>query len=194
MGYLGVAIHLATELNSKGKPYKSDLYRVWESMIRRCYGKKALEHNPTYLDKIVNNTWQCFQWFGDWCVQAKGYGIKGWELDKDVVVKGNKEYSPDTTFFVPKVINNLLLNAKKARGELPLGVTTRDDGRKDIYMAQCCVNGGRIRGSFANPDSAFLWYKQTKETEIKRLAELYKQEIDIKVYNALMNYTVETTD
>lgn len=192
VGYLGIGIHLATELNDKGKPYKSELYRVWESMIRRCYGKKALEHNPTYLDKSVSEEWQCFQTFANWCVKANGFGKKGWELDKDIVIKNNKKYSEGTTFFVPKVINNLFLKAGNVRGLLPIGVTYRNDNK--TFVAQCCVGGKRARCAFLSVEQAFSWYKTTKEGEIKRVALLHREDLDPEVLQALLDYKVEITD
>ena len=33
--------------------------------------------------------------------------LYGWELDKDILEKGNKTYSPETCCFVPRVINSL---------------------------------------------------------------------------------------
>ena len=48
--------------------------------------------------------------------------------------------------------------------------------------------------SFSNPIDAFNAYKQAKELYIKELANKWKDKIDIRAYNALMNYQVEITD
>jgi oligoribonuclease (3'-5' exoribonuclease) len=41
---------------------------------------------------------------------------------------------------------------------------------------------------------AFLAYKHAKEAYIKELANKWKDQIDPRVYDALMNYQVEITD
>ena len=43
-------------------------------------------------------------------------------------------------------------------------------------------------------EEAFLAYKQAKELHIKEVANKWKDQIDPRVYEALMNYTVEITD
>ena len=44
------------------------------------------------------------------------------------------------------------------------------------------------------PEEAFLAYKKDKEVYIKELAERWKENIDPRVYEALMNWTVEIND
>ena len=44
------------------------------------------------------------------------------DIDKDIIFKNNTIYAPDTVTFVPHVINTLVINGRKARGELPIGV------------------------------------------------------------------------
>jgi hypothetical protein len=43
-------------------------------------------------------------------------------LDKDILYKGNKIYSPDTCVFVPQEINALFVKNDANRGDLPIGV------------------------------------------------------------------------
>jgi hypothetical protein len=49
-------------------------------------------------------------------------------------------------------------------------------------------------GRFVTPEEAFQVYKQAKEAYIKEVAELYKDQIDIRVYEALMKYEVDIND
>ena len=46
-------------------------------------------------------------------------------------------------------------------------------------------------GRFDTPEEAFQAYKQVKESYIKEVAEKWKGDIDPRVYEALMNWTVE---
>ena len=49
-------------------------------------------------------------------------------------------------------------------------------------------------GRFKTIDLAFQAYKNAKEDYIKEVAELYKDQIDIRVYEALMKYEVSIND
>ena len=52
-------------------------------------------------------------------------------------------------------------------------------------------------GAYNTELEAFKAYKQTKQTKenyLKELANKWKDKIDIRAYNALMNYQVEITD
>lgn len=49
-------------------------------------------------------------------------------------------------------------------------------------------------GHFKTELEAFNAYKTAKEAFVKEQAEKWKGKIDIRAYNALMNYTVEITD
>ena len=49
-------------------------------------------------------------------------------------------------------------------------------------------------GSFNTETEAFNAYKKAKEYFIKEQAEKWKDKIDIRAYNALMNYEVSVDD
>ena len=125
--------------------------------------------------------------------QMRGYGLSGWHLDKDILQKGNKLYSKETCCFVPAEVNLLLIKSDKARGEWPVGVYfNKRDGK---FMARLKINGKvKFLGYFTSPEDAFFAYKLAKEAQIKVVAEKWKDQLDERVYQALLNYTVEITD
>ncbi len=49
-------------------------------------------------------------------------------------------------------------------------------------------------GKFSTPETAFQAYKIAKEQAIKDMANKWKDQIDPRAYDALMNYQVEITD
>jgi hypothetical protein len=172
-------------------------YRLWYNMIKRCYDHKTQINRPTYEGCSVDLNWYCFQNFARWC-EDNYYEINGEtsHLDKDILIKGNKIYSPDTCVFVPQFINSLFNKNGTVRGDLPIGVTL--DKRHGKYAAKCMTGEGKNKrkalGYHSTPEKAFLAYKEFKEKVIKRIASENKENIPISLYNALMNYVVEITD
>ena len=113
-----------------------------------------------------------------------------WCLDKDLLFVGNKTYSESTCVFVPQEINKFFNEYGNARGEYPLGVSfNKRDGK---FVAQCAVNGKRqYLGYFNTPEEAFAVYKPFKESLCKQLALKWQSEIDERLFNTMMNWSVK---
>ena len=186
VGYLG-----NIKGNDKnGKPFKS--YAVWEGMLRRCYQDKYLENHPTYKECSVCEEWHNYENFKKW-FDENYYEIddETMNLDKDILVKGNKIYSPNTCIFVPQKINGLFVKTDALRGDLPIGVCKK--GNK--FIAKCNLNGKRSQiGTFDTPIEAFQSYKQFKEQYIKQVAEEYKNKIPSVLYDAMYRWEVDIND
>lgn len=181
------------EYRSGGKNERE--YQIWYSMLRRCYSEKAQNSLHTYTDCYVHDRWLVYSNFKNDINNMIGFNNLDWELDKDLLVKGNKLYSKETCCFVPKILNCLILNSKASRGELPIGVH-KFSNSKNCYQVYCkdfYLNRKHL-GVFSEIDEAFLVYKNFKESVIKQYAEFYKSSIDLTVYNALMNWKVEKSD
>ena len=190
VGYIGEGYYkLITHKN---------IYKHWSSMIRRCYADNKNKFNPTYKDCSVCEEWHNFQNFGKW-FDENYYTIENetMALDKDILVKGNKTYSPETCVFVPQRINSLFLKRNKSRGKYPIGTTYN---KRDKKYESCChmyKNNRYTRhaiGNFDTPTEAFTAYKTFKEQYIKQVANEYKDKIPKKLYDAMYRYEVEITD
>lgn len=117
--------------------------------------------------------------------------MQGWELDKDILIKGNKIYSAQNCELVPKKINLLFVKSNSSRGILPIGV--KKSGKK--FRAKVMKNSvEEDLGTFDTPEEAFEAYKIAKQVHIKDMANKYKKEITNRCYQALINYKVEITD
>ncbi len=166
-------------------------YNTWIGVLHRCYDEKRQIKDVTYVDKFADPVWFNFQNFAEWCQTAVGFGNKGWELDKDLIVKGNLCYGPDTCSFVPKDMNIMLKSNK--RGKYPVGVWFCEEENK--YRASICVAGvTRVIGRFKTEQEAFDCYKETKEQSIKDRALKYKDSLDVRVFNSLMNWEINIDD
>lgn len=168
-------------------------YNHWRNMLVRCYNKEYHKWKPSYHKCSVCEQWKLFSNFLTW-FRDKENGYKdGYCLDKDILIKGNKKYSPDTCCFVPSFINTLLLGVKSARGKLPIGVKLY----RGKYCSTISVHGKlKYLGIYNTKEEAFLVYKNAREAYIKKCAREYyeKKLITKKVFDALMNYNVEITD
>ena len=188
VGFIGKGRFKAYDGN--GKPTRC--HKVWRSMFARCYDPKYQEKYPTYKGCKVCEEWWNFQVFAEW--YYKNYyevGNERMALDKDILCKGNKIYSPENCVFVPQSINILFTKCDKARGKYPIGV--HKVGNK--FQALLKKNGKPIHlGYFNTPEEAFQAYKQAKEEYIKEVVEKYKSQIPHELYEAMMNYEVEIDD
>ena len=173
-------------------------YELWYSMLRRCYSDSFKKKQPTYEGCEVSDNFKCYEYFYEWCNKQVGFSNDGngnpFHLDKDLLVKGNKVYSENTCVFIPREINQLLVKSTASRGEHLIGVYW--DKTKKAFIAMVSKNKRKQEylGLFNTEIEAFNAYKQTKESYIKELANKWKNKIDIRAYNALINYTVEITD
>ena len=169
-------------------------YEIWCSMLKRCYNDTYQKKNPTYIGCKVSDKFKIYEYFYDWCNRQIGFSNKDWQLDKDLLAKGNKIYSESTCVFIPREINSLLVKSTASRGKHLIGVCWCK--RDKAFIARVRKNKGRSEhlGLFNTELEAFNTYKQAKESFIKEQAEKWKGKIDERAYAALINYTVEITD
>lgn len=172
----------------------TDAYYVWISMLKRCYNPEYHKKQLSYKDCYVCEEWHNFQNFAAWYyIQQKEHG---YQLDKDILVKNNKEYGPSTCAFVPQIINSLFSKTKSKRGKYPIGVYYAEKCTLNPFISRCGDGTGKYKllGCYPSPEEAFLVYKKHKEKRIRQMANDYRSRISPKVYQAMMEYQVEITD
>lgn len=189
IGFYGVGSEIT---HTKGK--NNPLLSVWMLMLKRCYYNDNQLSIRTYIGCTVVDEWHNFQNFAAWARQQIGFDLETRNLDKDILVKGNRVYGPDTCCFVPSRVNMLLVSATKSRGDCPVGVSFQEERNK--YRVFCSDENSKTKflGRFESADVAFLAYKTYKESVIKKVADQYKEAIDPRVYMSLINYTVDFDD
>lgn len=189
IGYMGVGKYSV-------KTHKK-IYNHWIKILQRCYDNDFKKKHPTYKDCVMHNEWHNFQNFAKW-YEENYYEVPDdrMEIDKDILIKGNKIYSPQTCIIVPKRINDLLLNCKSTRGKYPIGITLKNNK----FYVRCSIldennNVKRISlGSYNTVEKAFKTYKDFKENYIKQVADEYKDLIPQELYDALYRYEIEIND
>ena len=149
-------------------------------MLRRCYSKKFLESNPSYIGTSVCSEWLYATAFKKWMEQQDWHGKC---LDKDIIVPGSKLYSPETCAFVLPATNLFVTASDASRGDYPIGVSLFKPTGK--YQARCrnpFTRKGEYLGLFSTPEEAHeAWRKRKHE-----LAQLVAAtETDLRVVEAL---------
>jgi len=187
----GVGINDYSEsISVKGNHIKS--YIQWKSMLSRCYDPKMHKIEPSYIKCEVCEEWKLFSNFKKWF--DENY-VEGYQLDKDILFKGNKIYSQNTCCFVPQEVNKLFTNRKNDRGKLPIGVCYSKKYNK--FKSQINIDGERKHlGYFITAKDAYLSYKKAKENIIKQMAVKYFKLglISLNVYNSMIKYHICIND
>lgn len=188
IGYMGVG-----KYKSKVDGNNTKAYSAWNDMFRRCYCPVKLAKNPTYTSCTVNEVWHNFQNFAGWFYSQPGCELK-WQLDKDLKLKGNTEYSPERCTLLPADINITLALHRGKKKHLPPGVhEAKDSGR---YSGNLLI-GDAKKGKFKyydTPEEAFQEYKYFKEIRVKWLADKFKDLLNTETYDLLYAWEINIDD
>jgi hypothetical protein len=175
-----------SKASKNGKVLKS--YKLWKSMLTRCYYPKYHETRPTYKNCSVAGVWHKHSEFKKWyCLHYR----EGYQLDKDLLKPDNKIYSPNTCVYVPSQINSILLDSTATRGDYLKGVIIGKSGR---FQARLTIKNKSLNlGCFDTPEQASTVYKQAKSIHIVDIASEYYQSsmIGLRVRDALIKYASE---
>jgi len=161
-----------------GVGYETRIHSAWSNMRGRCRPEfKA--RLKTYEDCSYVTEWEDFQVFADWYSSQTGYNVlcrKGrrYQLDKDILLPGNKLYAPDTCVLIPQGLNTFLLDCGAQRGEYPQGVSLyKHNGKFRAYIRD---DGAYIHlGTYATAAEASLAYTESKKRQADRWASLIRK-------------------
>lgn len=177
-------------------------YITWRGMLERCYSPKMQEKCPSYIGCEVCEEWLNYENFYTWIHTQPNFNqwinLPKSALDKDILIKNNKIYSPNTCVLVPHEVNTIFCIRDRDRGSCVVGVWKKIYKSGVQYIAQVNdENHKRTRiGIYNTEEEAFEAYKTEKENIIKRLAktEYENGNITEQCYNAMLKYQIEITD
>lgn len=145
-----------------GKRLTCPYYKIWHGMLTRCYSEPYLKNKPTYIGCSVHETWLYFMNFRSWMEKQDW---EGKQLDKDLLVRGNRVYGPSTCIFVPQDVNTFIVESSKSRGKYLMGVhLKRGNGR---FIAAC---SRKYIGIYDTEEEAHSAYLIQKEIDSRILA------------------------
>jgi hypothetical protein len=151
-----------------GKQLICPYYRRWHSMLKRCYDPRYQALYPTYIGCTVVKEWLNFMAFRAWMMKQDWTGN---QLDKDLLITGNKIYSPESCVFISGHVNSLLCDSAAIRGQWPQGVSFYKKTGK--FRAQININAKvKSLGYYLTSEEAESAYLIEKAAEIRRHANL----------------------
>ena len=179
----GVGLNDVGKVTDPVTKKKCKIYTMWLDMLRRCYSETYQNQHVKYKGCSVEPGWFKFSSFKDWVLSNKEYA-ENKQLDKDLLVKGNKLYSPETCTFISQEINKFLTVNQTKKSGLPVGVN-----KKSNRFQAVCNNPFTKKlehlGYFSSAEEAHLAWK-TKKQEI---AKIYAdQENNEEIKQALIEY------
>lgn len=180
---------------------QAQLKRTYINMWNRCYNDHIHEIKPWYRECTICDEWYSIprkgedhsgmHAFNDWINDGNFYMIEGEptvQLDHDILVKGNKIYSPETCVFAPKSINSMFGGfAKTSDNGLPQGVIHGPHGKFKTSL-QC------IHDVFDTPEEAHAVWAEHQKAKIINVADRYYGKIPMKLYDAMLNWQFNIAD
>lgn len=154
-------------IDENGQRMRCPLYQQWKTMLQRCFSKNWHNKYPTYANCTVDLQWLYFSKFQQW---AESHDWQNKDLDKDILIAGNKHYSPNTCLWVPPDINRLLVDSGAKRGNYPIGVCKL----KKAYLARISKYGVCYTiGSFKTPEQAAQAFLNAKANHVIQVANAF---------------------
>ena len=172
-----------------GKPLRTA--KMWYSLLARCYCEKTQQKLPAYIGCSMSDEWLTYSKFKQDVENMNGYNYDGWELDKDILVQGNKIYSLETCMFVPREINCIFKKSSASKSGLPTGVSFNKSKKCVKYVAQCTTgNKGKSRliGTFDTIEEAESAYLKAKYDGIVEVCKKYDKELDERSKKAILQH------
>lgn len=181
--------------DTKANGLTSEYHSSFEANLKRVYSHYwIVENRPSYIlattsdDFLYESNYVKFR-------EANYYTyispISGEEespdLDKDILLEGNKHYSYDLVAYVPQFVNQAMTE-KESDSELPLGVTKL----KGSFKMSITKFGKTIsEKGFKTAQEAHKAWQKEKIEYLKTVAEKYKEVVpvnkfDVRVYDAVL--------
>lgn len=152
--------------------WRCPAYAKWVFMLERCYSEKYLAEKPSYRGCFVCPEWLFFSEFKAWFMSQQ---YEGKHLDKDLLVLGNKEYSPERCLLVSAGVNSFMTEVKSNIGDYPTGVCLKKATGKYTTYVNNPLTGMKLQiGTYSTPEEARLNYLRVKLEIARELS--YQQE------------------
>lgn len=173
-------------IDEQGKDKKFSWYTKWREMIRRCYDEEYQKTHPTYVGCTVCEEWKYLSNFKQWYESHIQGNDCNYQLDKDLLIPGNKVYSPDACVLVPSEVNALIIKADAIRGQYPIGVAFDKCNKR--FKSYCRIYNSTTRKSFKKTIGYFTDPVSASESYIQ-----YKTQVIENYISTVESYSLSTS-
>ena len=184
--------------NIKKNKVTKKAYDIWVSMLNRAYNKDFKSTNLAYTDVYVCDEWLYFSNFKKWFDENYRwdliqYGIK-LELDKDMICKDKKVYSPETCVFIPKKVNTFIQDKTNVNTSGYIGVHFHKHRNKyEVRIREFYTGKSKYLGLYDDPEIGYGVYKKEKIHQLECVKEWlmtlgYKEDIIQKIDKNIRNF------
>jgi hypothetical protein len=150
-------------------------YEDWRGILERCLCPNFQKNWTSYLGCSIVVEWKYLSNFIKWVDSQPNRNWQNCVLDKDLLIRNNKIYSPDTAIYIPNKLNCFITDSKKSRGQLMIGVTTNKLDKNKPYLSQCnnpFGQGGKNLGYYRTELEAHKAWQAKKHEYACQLADL----------------------
>lgn len=157
-------MELSLSEDSKRRGLSKTSRSIWKSMMNRCYDPKGKAYSRYGGSGVV----VCKEWkeYDNFLVWFKDNYIEGFALDKDLLVNGNKIYSPDTCVFIPPTLNSLL-----AHPETPVV----ERYVRGSYTLRCYISCKYVVFKGWSEEECLEQYNLVRQLQLEKLVYLMRE-------------------
>lgn len=169
---------IGEEYSNKGN---EEVYKSWSHMINRCYNKK--DNRYRFYGKMgvrVCEEWHNFSNYAKWYYNNLYPSKEPLSVDKDIINRDKKIYSPDTCIIVPRRINQMFIKIS-TDGKEKLGINKRENGKYRAKIARKNI------GTYETKEDAIIVYKKAYKEKWENLILEYKGKIPDNIFETLIN-------
>lgn len=160
--------------------YKS--YQMYHSINQRCYNKKRLTIQPSYIGSV--NNFEDVDDFRSWLIENEFFCYNNLSIDKDILnFNSSKVYSRDTCILLPKELNRNLIGFVKSFNSTKVYTTSSEKYQllmninSDITYFQC----------YQDQEDYINNYRYISSYKILKYIELNKNQMPVISYNKIID-------
>lgn len=178
---------IGEEYSNKGNEV---VYKSWSHMLGRCYNKKDSRYRFYGATGVkVCEEWHNFSNYAKWYYDNYYVIDEKLSVDKDIINKDSKIYSPETCIIIPEKINQMFTKTD-TEGNKKIGVSKTQDGK---YRAAISYTRNRVLkfyidiGIYEKEKDAISAYEKAYKEKWKNLIMEYKNKIPYGIFKILIN-------
>lgn len=169
---------IGEEYSNKGN---EAVYKSWSHMLCRCYNKKDSRYRFYGATGVkVCEEWHNFSNYAKWYYDNCYVIDEKLSVDKDIINKDSKIYSPETCIIIPAKINQAFIKTKP-NGKERVNIYRRENGRYRVKIS------GKNIGTYDTKEEAISEYKKAYKEKWRGLVLEYKNKIPYSIFEILIN-------